>query len=244
MKENSELRANAPLLNAYLSYFETIHTPFTIPGHKQRASKIDPALGAVVDSDIPLYGGLDEIKLTGVDQYLVENPQANTQELIDYASQNKPKVFSKVLGDAEAMDEIFLPTRPQSIDPLDMTDHSIVRADDISSDLQDGSYEMDMDSVLAKFTRMKDDGVITQDQLDEVVTNATNQKEYTPFPADYLADDEIEALAEQISREDFFDDPYKLIELDEGVGLDLKAYGNDRDGYTLIQDGNKIDLDC
>ena len=26
---------------------------------------------------------LDEIKLTGVDQYLVENPQANTQELID-----------------------------------------------------------------------------------------------------------------------------------------------------------------
>ena len=64
MRENSELRANAPLLNAYLSYFETIHTPFTIPGHKQRASKIDPALGAVVDSDIPLYGGLDEIKLT------------------------------------------------------------------------------------------------------------------------------------------------------------------------------------
>jgi len=186
---------------------------------------------------------LDEIKLTGVDQYLVENPQANTQELIDYASQNKPKVFSRVLGDTKDMGEIFLPTRPQSIDPLDMTDHSIARADDISSDLQDRSYELDMDSVLAKFTRMKDDGVITQDQLDEVVTNATNQKEYTPFPADYLADDEIEALAEQISREDFFDDPYKLIELDEGVGMELYAYGNDNVGYTLVQDGNKIDLE-
>ena len=64
MKINSELRKSAPLLDAYLSYFEGDHTPFTIPGHKQRASQIDPALGAVVDTDVPLYGGLDEIKLT------------------------------------------------------------------------------------------------------------------------------------------------------------------------------------
>ena len=60
----SELRENAPLLDSYLSYFESARTPFTIPGHKQRTSEIDVDLGAVVDSDIPLYGGLDEIKLT------------------------------------------------------------------------------------------------------------------------------------------------------------------------------------
>jgi arginine decarboxylase len=60
----SELRENAPLLDSYLSYFESARTPFTIPGHKQRTSQIDVDLGAVVDSDIPLYGGLDEIKLT------------------------------------------------------------------------------------------------------------------------------------------------------------------------------------
>ena len=64
MKINSELRASAPLLDAYLSYFEDNLTPFTIPGHKQRASQLDQGLGAVVDADIPLYGGLDEIKLT------------------------------------------------------------------------------------------------------------------------------------------------------------------------------------
>ena len=64
MEKKSELRHGAPLLDAYLSYFETDHTPFTIPGHKQRASLLDAGLGAVVDSDIPLYGGLDEIKLT------------------------------------------------------------------------------------------------------------------------------------------------------------------------------------
>jgi arginine decarboxylase len=59
-----DLRNIAPLLDAYLSYFEASRTPFTIPGHKQKAARLDPGLGALVDTDIPLYGGLDEIKLT------------------------------------------------------------------------------------------------------------------------------------------------------------------------------------
>ena len=61
---NSEVRKSAPLLDAYLSYFETERTAFTIPGHKQKAHRLDEGLGTVVDSDTPLYGGLDEIKLT------------------------------------------------------------------------------------------------------------------------------------------------------------------------------------
>ena len=60
----SSLRVSAPLLDAYLSYFESKRLPFTIPGHKQRASRLDAGLGLVVDSDTPLYGGLDEIKLS------------------------------------------------------------------------------------------------------------------------------------------------------------------------------------
>ena len=59
-----DLRNIAPLLDAYLAYFEHKRSPFTIPGHKQRAARLDAGLGALVDSDIPLYGGLDEIKLT------------------------------------------------------------------------------------------------------------------------------------------------------------------------------------
>ncbi len=61
----SQLRDSAPLLDAYLSYFEIKHTPFTIPGHKQQAARLDAGLGQVVDVDTPLYGGLDEVKLTG-----------------------------------------------------------------------------------------------------------------------------------------------------------------------------------
>jgi lysine decarboxylase len=77
VKIKSELRSSAPLLDAYLSYFEGDFTPFTIPGHKQRASKIDQGLGAVVDADIPLYGGLDEIKLTN--QVLIESESLAAQ---------------------------------------------------------------------------------------------------------------------------------------------------------------------
>ena len=58
------IRDRAPLLDSYLSYFERTNQPFIIPGHKQRASLLDANLGKVVDLDIPLFGGLDEMKLT------------------------------------------------------------------------------------------------------------------------------------------------------------------------------------
>jgi arginine decarboxylase len=55
-----ELRADAPLLDAYLHALEAKRRPFTIPGHKGRADLV----GAVVAGDVPLYGGLDAPKLT------------------------------------------------------------------------------------------------------------------------------------------------------------------------------------
>jgi arginine decarboxylase len=62
--EVRNLRAIAPLLDSYLSYLDDGNQPFTTPGHKQRARLLDMDLGRVVDLDVPLYGGLDEIKLS------------------------------------------------------------------------------------------------------------------------------------------------------------------------------------
>ncbi len=62
--DTSRLRTSAPLLDAYLNYLDSAQLPFTIPGHKQRASLLDEDLGRVVDVDVPLFGGLDEIKLS------------------------------------------------------------------------------------------------------------------------------------------------------------------------------------
>lgn len=58
------LRASAPLLDSYLTYLDDGNQPFMTPGHKQRAKLLDADLGRIVDQDVPLYGGLDEIKLT------------------------------------------------------------------------------------------------------------------------------------------------------------------------------------
>jgi arginine decarboxylase len=55
------LRAQAPLLDAWLRFRERPPTPFTIPGHKQRTDLI----GDVIGGDVPLYAGLDTMKLTG-----------------------------------------------------------------------------------------------------------------------------------------------------------------------------------
>ncbi|GAB3842495.1 aminotransferase class I/II-fold pyridoxal phosphate-dependent enzyme [Dactylosporangium cerinum] len=57
------LRGDAPLLDAWLRFSENPPTPFTIPGHKQRGDLV----GDVVAGDVPLYAGLDTMKLsTGV----------------------------------------------------------------------------------------------------------------------------------------------------------------------------------
>jgi arginine decarboxylase len=53
------------LLAAWLSYRDRVDVPFTIPGHKGVAERLSPALGAVLAGDVPLYGGLDTVKLTG-----------------------------------------------------------------------------------------------------------------------------------------------------------------------------------
>jgi lysine decarboxylase len=54
------LRSNAPLLDAWLRFHENPPTPFTIPGHKQRHDLV----GDVVAGDVPLYAGLDTMKLS------------------------------------------------------------------------------------------------------------------------------------------------------------------------------------
>jgi arginine decarboxylase len=53
------LRSDAPLLDAYLRFLESGPSPFTIPGHKQRTDLV----GSVVAGDVPLYGGLDTVKV-------------------------------------------------------------------------------------------------------------------------------------------------------------------------------------
>src|SRR6478735_9651230 len=54
------LRDEAPLLDAWLRFSEDPPVPFTIPGHKQRTDLV----GDIVAGDVPLYAGLDTMKLS------------------------------------------------------------------------------------------------------------------------------------------------------------------------------------
>lgn len=54
------LRGDAPLLDAWLRFTENPPTPFTIPGHKQRLDVV----GDVIAGDVPLYAGLDTMRLS------------------------------------------------------------------------------------------------------------------------------------------------------------------------------------
>ncbi len=53
------LRGEAALFDAWLSFGDRVRRPFTLPGHKQRTD----LLGDLVAGDVPLYAGLDTMKL-------------------------------------------------------------------------------------------------------------------------------------------------------------------------------------
>ncbi len=57
----------APLLDAWVEFVDRGATPFTVPGHKRLAGTISPALGRLLDGDVPLFGGVGTIKLAAGD---------------------------------------------------------------------------------------------------------------------------------------------------------------------------------
>jgi hypothetical protein len=189
----------------------------------------------------------DEIRYTGIEEYLKENPEATTQELIDYASENKPRIVVETLGDEADSQDIFLPERVEAIDPISMEDHSIRRADEKFDELQEGDIKFEPYTINARFDEMFYEGDIDQTMRDNVKSRMadfrTGLDDNAIQPKDYLAPDELAALSRQLAKEDFYSSPYNIIELDEGVGVDLKAYGNDDVGYVLIQDGERVELE-
>jgi arginine decarboxylase len=55
--------AGAPLFLAWESAVTGGMTSFTVPGHKRRAHEVAARLGRFFDADVPLYGGLDSVRL-------------------------------------------------------------------------------------------------------------------------------------------------------------------------------------
>ena len=192
----------------------------------------------------------DEIKFSGLETFIKDNPQATTQEAIDYLSLNTPKVESKTLVDPVSDDSIFMEPKADPTDPIDGTDQSLVRSADILEDLKKGDEDIfdspnhvndpNLDWRSVYYNALRNDR-IDRGAYDSLMAkyNDPSFDQQFPLSLDYKLKD----LADEMSMKEFYDDPYKLIELDEGVGSTLKAYGNENVGFALVEDGQKIDLE-
>ncbi len=60
--EPSQPGEDAPLLGAWARFAAGTSTPFTIPGHHRRAGTVSDVLGRLLEGDVPLFGGLADIK--------------------------------------------------------------------------------------------------------------------------------------------------------------------------------------
>ena len=60
--------AKLPLFAAWVEFVRRADAgavaPFTIPGHKRHGAAVSPELARLLDADVPLYGGLDTVKLS------------------------------------------------------------------------------------------------------------------------------------------------------------------------------------
>lgn len=60
--EQIDFARDAPLLQAWARFQAAPATPFTIPGHHRRAGGLSEVLGRLLQGDVPLFGGLADIK--------------------------------------------------------------------------------------------------------------------------------------------------------------------------------------
>jgi arginine decarboxylase len=63
--EMGDFAMDAPLLQAWARFDATASTPFTIPGHHRRAGRLSAVLGHLLQGDVPLFGGVADIKTAG-----------------------------------------------------------------------------------------------------------------------------------------------------------------------------------
>jgi lysine decarboxylase len=60
--EPIDFARDAPLLQAWARFDASTSTPFTIPGHHRRAAHTSDVLARLLEGDVPLFGGVADIK--------------------------------------------------------------------------------------------------------------------------------------------------------------------------------------
>ena len=189
----------------------------------------------------------DEIKITGIENFLKENPEATTADAIDFISENKVRVQQNVYKDNvnSSEPELFQEPEFEPINPITGKDDSLEFAEGYYGGMKAGDedYRIGTGAVRLHFMDLHADGKINDSQLDNVkdkidASDVRNSGiEESELPNQYLSDDELKLLSEKLSKIEYMSlAPNKIIRINDDVGQpSLGIYGNDVDGYKFFQ---------
>jgi hypothetical protein len=195
----------------------------------------------------------DEIRYTGVEEYIKENPEATTADAIDFISENKVRVQQNVYKDNvnSSEPELFQEPEFEPINPITGKDDSLEFAEDYYGGMKAGDedYRIGTGAVRSHFMDLHADGTINDSQLDNVNDKITaSEVRYSgidnpEIPNQYLSDDELQLLSKNLSKTEYMSlAPNKIIRINDDVGQpSLGIYGNDVDGYKFFQQNRLID---
>jgi hypothetical protein len=147
----------------------------------------------------------DEIRYTGVEEYIKENPEATTADAIDFISENKVRVQQNVYKDNvnSSEPELFQEPEFEPINPITGKDDSLEFAEGYYGGMKAGDedYRIGTGAVRSHFMDLHADGTINDSQLDNVNDKITaSEVRYSgidnpEIPNQYLSDDELNFLA-------------------------------------------------
>jgi hypothetical protein len=195
----------------------------------------------------------DEIRYTGVEEYIKENPEATTADAIDFISENKVRVQQNVYKDNvnSSEPELFQEPEFEPINPITGKDDSLEFAEGYYGGMKAGDedYRIGTGAVRSHFMDLHADGTINDSQLDNVNDKITaSEVRYSgidnpEIPNQYLSDDELKLLSKNLSKTEYMSlAPNKIIRINDDVGQpSLGIYGNDVDGYKFFQQNRLID---
>jgi hypothetical protein len=174
-----------------------------------------------------------ELEFLGVDEFIANNPNASVREVAEGVSQNKVKVTKDIRYSSSGAPEIDFEVTTPELDPLDSSYKNYQNI------IEDTRYDIE-----------QGDNYTTQEVIDFFNQRFTFEDLSKRVSRDYASGSSNETLddvIEELARDEYFDDPYELIEakstgeIDANIPDNTFAFGNEAVGYQIFIGGERVD---
>jgi len=184
-----------------------------------------------------------EVEYLGIDEFIANNPNATVDEVIDGISENKISIQKGIYKGGDDAPMEFIESTPDT-DPLDGSNFWQYKTDDITDALEKGQLD-DIQYLADQYAanRMTPNEIASYgDEFTfEDVVKRTNKNLESGWSTETVDD-----VIEQMARDEYFDNPYEMIEVGDLGDRNTKytdtfALGNEDVGYSLFVGGKRID---